>query len=898
MCMAEMSQKEEAINNMIKEISMRVFLKATPYASGNKSDLENGMDDDFFYNYLYSHSQKAEKYLNEILDRINRDLRKNIILYGYQGCGKTTFVHYILRRFSCRSLLINFDAYVDNGNEIRHELASHLYRVIMWDVEGEDGTNGHISPYKLNGQKCTISRKFCDLYNRGGNRRTIIENYDSWSTYTWLFDKLEYTMRLYSSTAEEMELSYADYIKQKAEYPIKDLKEHIAQLDVNQLMVVIVLWDIAYSLAFGKEDPCCIVFENLDTIYNASALPDFTKQILYFRNNIDSILSDLQYEGKSLSRVLNRYTLIFVMRETTKCEFADHFVGKVEMYIPPESMSFLYELKDIVKQRNSYIHKLEREMLERKEDISSLRLLKQQLDLLEEILLDPYIANKMFGLFNHNLRAGADILSEVIYRNPDALKDVLSVRHMSTTYNWSLYASRCVLFRHIFNKFNEEKYFELIKDSEYHIDVNNQTSAVNLCRYILLYLNNRQGYDKTDEQKEGNMVPLSNLFRALLTVCRDNDLIVNSIWSMYEMRKKLFWGHLITFDGILTLNKDVLEEQLNWVISHEEKGKVFGKVRITTAGFTYLETLLPHFEYFAARCSESSAIIGKSLFACSLKELLNVSPDRSKTVLAYTLSNVREEFGQCYRKLAKFYRTELQSQEEYSLHNFPDCNFAWRKISPDSGYVVKMFHGERVIHSHIGYLDSLRFYCFALVDNILTDKQTAEKIDLTKVIPHVMGIRGISSHIPAIAQLYNLGIQRCILCMDRLDDVEPKNAKIEVVLKNGEKEVHWIPVQELIKCLKIEFNYEISNAIKEYLKIMKPRRSDECIVASKENVYLVSCYLACINENIQKSKFTDFTTSICRKTGSKILSSQFKSKRIRHRTQWGKQELQPDGGHK
>lgn len=273
--------------------------------------------------------------------------------------------------------------------------------------------------------------------------------------------------------------------------------------------------------------------------------------------------------------------------------------------------------------------------------------------------------------------------------------DSLNVRHMNTSDNWNLYGSRCVLFRQIFNKFNEERYFDLIKDSEYHIDVKNQASAVNLCRYILLFLNNRQGYDKTNEQKEGNMVPLNNLFSALLTVCNDRDLIVKAIWSMYEMRKKLFWGHLITFDGMLTLNEDVLNQQLD----------------------------------------------------------------------------------------------------------------------PEDGTATK-------------------------------------------------------------------------------------NAKVEVVLKNGEKQVQFLPKQELIKCLKIEFNYEISNAIKRYIKIMKPGRSDECIVASKENVYLVSCYLACINENIQKSKFTDFTTSICRKTGSKILSSQYKSRKIQHRTQWGKQELLPEGGHK
>lgn len=396
------SPQDEEINKMIEEISMRIFLKATPYASGYRTDLEIEMTSDFFYEHLYSHSKEAEDYISDIWNRMSRDLCKNIILYGYQGCGKTTFIHYMLRELGkrgYRNMIINFDAYVDKGNEIKHELVAHLYRAIMHDMTGRDEGDG---TYQLDGKKCMVSKKFCEIFNSPENRRIISENYDSWNTYIWLFDKLEYTRVLYTEPAEVLGLSQEEYNFKLNDYPENDLKKHIANFDINQLMIVIILWDIAYSFAFQKNNRCCMVFENLDTIYNASALPDFTKQILYFRNNIDSILANLKFEGISLSKMHALYTLVFVMRETTKCEFVDHFVGKIEMYIPTKSLSFIYEMKDIVRQRNSYLHQLECYMLNAGKDISKLKELAGEIDAIEELLKDPYIANRVFSLFNSN----------------------------------------------------------------------------------------------------------------------------------------------------------------------------------------------------------------------------------------------------------------------------------------------------------------------------------------------------------------------------------------------------------------------------------------------------------------------------------------------------------------
>lgn len=885
------SPHEEEINKMIEEISMRVFLKATPYASGYRTDLEIEMTPDFFYKNLYSHSEAANDYISDLCKRMSRDLCKNIILYGYQGCGKTTFIHYMLRELGnigYRNILINFDAYVDKGNEIKHELVAHLYRAIMNDMTGRDDKVGM---YQLNGTKCAVSNKFCEIYNSPENRRIISENFDSWNTYVWLFDKLEYTKILYTSTAEQLNISQKEYEFKLHDYPENDLKVHISKFDINQLMIVIVLWDIAYSLAFQKKNRCCMVFENLDTIYNASALPDFTKQILYFRNNIDSILANIIYEGASLSKMHALYTLIFVMRETTKCEFVDHFVGKVEMYIPTKSMSFLYDMKDIVKQRNLYLHKLECYLLNEGRDISKLKKLEQEIDSVEELLTDPYIANRMFNLFNRSFRVGVEVLSEIIFCSPDTFKDAVHVKNMTQNNDWSMFASRCILFRQVYNKFNAEGYFSIMKNSEYHVEVNHRDYAVNLSRYILLYLNNRQDITKTEEEKENNMVSLDDLFKALLSICEDRNLIINSLWSMYEMRKKQFWGHLITFDDMLTLSKEALDEQLGWVVSGE-KNKPYGKVRITTAGFAYLDVLLPHYEYFAARRFDFKS---KSLFAYTLDELLMSSPDKSVSMLTYILSEVRQEVRNCSYKLSRFYKYVLCPKDEYYYKNFLDSEFAWKRISKTNGTVVKMLHGERIINSHIGYLDKLRFYCFQLIDDMAREGHLEVNADITHLIRCVMKIQGFKKNFPNIYKIFRDDTESFLILsggvMDNLTGkIMQGRQKIAVFDEEKQKFFGEIPLDEIAICLKTAFNFIIVDGIKKYIKMFNLINYDDSI-ASAESMYLISCYSACIFENIEKKQYMDFTTSICRKTGAKIIKKRIKNKEITHRTHYGREML-------
>ena len=156
-----------------------------------------------------------------------------------------------------------------------------------------------------------------------------------------------------------------------------------------------------------------------------------------------------------------------------------------------------------------------------------------------------------------------------------------------------------------------------------------------------------------------------------------------------------------------------------------------------------------------------------------------------------------------------------------------------------------------------------------------------------------MSIRGFSAYIPIISKLYYNGAECFVLYPEtKFDSVARQRMQKVKVKKNEYFPLTYVPLNELALCLKASLNYTITSTIVRYIQMHKINHPNDYIVASTENIYLISCYLACINEKIKKERYMDFTTSICRKTGAAIIKSKLKDKKINHRSQYGKQLLE------
>ena len=821
---------------VVEQTSLKSYLKASAYSSGERSPLEKRMNDDIYYNYIYAGSNEAEDYKKDILDRIEKDNARNIVLSGYKGCGKTTFVHYLIRTLNSRHLLLNFDDIVDYGSEIKTVLVMHAYNAISEDI--------------LDGN-CEITSMFLSIFYSSENLSQLSKHYDIDNRFMWLFHKLDWAKILIHDKKD-----YDAAIV----YLRNDIKLYLNDYDISRLMIFIVMWDTALRIKRNISSKCFIIFDNLDTIYNTASLPKFVQQIALFRNNIDRIFSRLTYNGISIGDPSQDYYCIFVMRETTKAEFTDHFQDqKVSLYIPKKSMSFIYDIRSIIRRRREYLEFIKAHNPSSFGDHCSQLLI--QIQRMEEMMDDPYVRNDILGLFNHDYRTSFEVLAELNYNDNSFYESCTKLKQLVSNSSWNRYGSRCLLFREIYNLLGDSGFFAHLKKSEFLIQNNNRNYAANLDRLILLYLNNSQNKHSSDELKEQEFVELNVLFKEFFRFCNNHRAIANSIWDMYEMRTNPLWNHLVTFDEMRDVTKDGLTRQM--VCAENDENIKYGKIRITTAGRTYLELMLPHFEYYAARVFGNRK---PSLFSLTPVDLVNTSK------LIHYIKEVRNEITSCCTRLSAFHETVFSNISDYSGAKFLESKLAWQKPT-DFGNTVTMYHCERIVHANIGYLDSLRMYSFYRIDELLNNVSLPKGTDISGIIFSLN--KPVFSKIQLDANLRRTDNVRYIIS----DHSEDGDLIIQC-LSDSDTLYSRIPLAVFVNYSKMVINQLIINQIHQYIWMfgLSGNRKGSALY-SENTVFLVSCYECCISE-ISNSGFTNFSAPIDRRHGEPLLMKLRKEGKI------------------
>ena len=189
------------------------------------------------------------------------------------------------------------------------------------------------------------------------------------------------------------------------------------------------------------------MFENLDVIYNTSDIPVMIENVVAFRNNIDKICQYIQYDGKSVGNPSQDYLLIFVMRETTKAEFAsciEHFLDRKIRVESISDISEVYNLYDIVERRYQYLKKLMDERMEYRK-ISNFVALYDAVKLIKKILEEPYIQNNLFAMLNNDYRTSAELLGSFDLNNQNFVAACnRMIAFDQNRISWSKFAIRSI----------------------------------------------------------------------------------------------------------------------------------------------------------------------------------------------------------------------------------------------------------------------------------------------------------------------------------------------------------------------------------------------------------------------------------------------------------------------
>lgn len=735
--------KREEFENRLSTASLKQFLTATPYSSGVKPVLDCYLDDIMFFDKLYSDSKYADLVCDEIQRRSEKGNIKNIIISGYKGCGKTTFIHYFSYKISERTLLLNFDDYVNrgNGNEIKTIILLDLYRKITDDIFSSDAR---------------IIRRFIEIYSSNHNKRFFSRFIDPDNVFKNFFHILE-------EAINKSEKDIDDFLDDI-------LKSKMNDMQVHQLLIIFILFDIADRLANGKDKKCYLIFDNLDVIDNTKELEEFTKDISAFRNNVSYILDNISFDGITSEgyNAFQDYTIIFCMRETTKAEFIEHFNDRANDLYIADNISSMYDKEKIVQKRYDYLISLKRQ------DIESL---KQDVLVIKQILQDDYVKGILIKLFNYDYRTSINVLSEIEYNSKNSLAESLKLKSISPSSDWNFYGSRCILFRKIFELFRNNHYFEKIKESEYSIESHESTMAINITRIILLYLRNSQTLYIDTEKIDNQTVSLFELFDDLSKCCDNSEVIVNSIWNMYELRNQSFWNHLVTFDGMSKISLNNLEEQMQLYKEGVKNYNSYGRIRITSAGNAYLENLIIHYEYFATRLNNT---LNKSLFSFNKAELLN------RNCIQNILEGVYKEVEKCIRKVYLFYVVIFKGKNHYSLEDFLGSKYAWHKIQDEKNKVNSMFHSERIIHSHIGYLNSFRKYAFFVLDNNNEQKRLLNKLIIKYIEKYIRMFEG-ESRLALKSSMTDVLVQHYKKCIKKIKDKDYYEFVLDIDRETGKR---------------------------------------------------------------------------------------------------------------
>ena len=157
---------------------------------------------------------------------------------------------------------------------------------------------------------------------------------------------------------------------------------------------------------------------------------------------------------------------------------------------------------------------------------------------------------------------------------------------------------------------------------------------------------------------------------------------------------------MVTFLYIKVGDYDDLASRLN-DLSVQQTAEI--EVHITPAGLEYLDLISNHFEFFSIRSSRNSEFTDALFHRSNLKKTATTIP--YKYGFEIIIEKVIEIVRKCAEDIDKYYE-EYMFERYHNKNGYFDSPFVYR---PNGESV---FHCERVIHTHINYLDQYRMYIF------------------------------------------------------------------------------------------------------------------------------------------------------------------------------------------
>lgn len=614
-----------------------------------------------------------------------------IFIEGYAGCGKSTFVQYLLSR----------------------QLQSYNYEYEYYNYDigaNSDGNNERIISTIREGFirqliKCIV-----------GNKMYVIEEFKKLISQKEI-QHLDPNYRIYNEfiNVNTFEQAIHYYKTDKNENKFRSsMHTQLKGFSCAQILALdYVLRLSSYIKSDRKNDSVLYVcYDNLDSIENSEELNEFANILISMRKNIDDYLNATLYNYSGM--MVPHFIIISTYRKITaaKVESSIHMeriddYSEYNQYIQYIDASHFYSYYSIIEKREEYFS----EYIKNRQ--LSGKVLLDELQIIKNLIKTDFIRNRYAGLWNNNYRTCSTIFDRILKKYYGQAKDCEKFIDKDIDgYDefCSVYYGASAIFLSLVCKiFHDggmwgEDHMNLIalKNNKKNKSMLELTS---LSRLLLTYISNNKDFS-------GNISAVSTLkifdeFCALF----DPDAICKSLANMLARDKTDTWRrpiyyHRNAINDNENIEKALLKQWENSNTNKDEQSIAYTELLLCECGYAFIERLSSSFEYFSNRISNDN----KSLYLLS---------DFGK--IEQIVKDVYEAVCLCCQDMITFSDKYMKRKK---ILNYDE--YIRLPIHPRTRSGKPQLHTERVIFSHISYLNHCRLYFINSVTSLSTKKDVNE----------------------------------------------------------------------------------------------------------------------------------------------------------------------------
>ena len=620
--------------------------------------------------------------------------KRVIILSGFSGGGKTTFIHHFIHENpNYKHIVIDFE---DISNRFR-EIKKHnnpLLSLLKKYLTADQFLNSSEGVFKLTQQTFLFLMNNRIYFLRQG----LISN--------------EFNRMLKSCIAEKLSEDY--------------VITTISKLSNEDIFI---FFFTSIFNHYNDAKKVLIYFDNLDKVNFEYLSDEFIEDFEMSLARASDLTQSSLFRKKDILFNL-RHRFIFCLRDANGILINQHITDRFKNKIKIIPISFTLSpshFKKIVQKRIAFIPKVytEEELSSRNEYSG-----KVFIENLSILLNDPYYKNAFVRLFNNDFRSSINVLME-------------AVREVSSTDNYFYknqrleYGARGYLLHFLIKNLFKHNFI-----SDYPlIDGNIEGISTGYCfidRMILTVLcfNSRYAIknSKIDENKSCRLY--SDFIKDIEVIYNyDYGLMLSSICRLFTYHEKeKNWVHLVSimkkkitdvsdFDDEYSALEElkILKQRPRNLKNKAKINKIITaldkiRIKVNPSGFAYVKYILPHFEFYSILCHNNDALYQNFY----VKEKRNTYEDyrhRYENTIESVYHLVKNHHG--HMKL--FYESHMS--KVIGKKKFYNSKFCFQLLGEASHNIKGYFHITRILTSHIDYLDRFRHKMFKLNDdNVLFDK--------------------------------------------------------------------------------------------------------------------------------------------------------------------------------